>query len=612
MTSCPRTLLPCCTGLMLALADLGGQSGPPPSSQQTDPLIGIWASETMFPSIRGQLSVTRDAMGWRAQISSSEKRFQPNGDSVRFSLPGNLGQFRGAFTPDRRAIRGFWIQFGGTTVEPGPQDPGGLAYPFASPLTLRLTQRDTWRGEVVPLEDRFSLYLSIWRRSDSVLVGVFRNPELNQRGGWSRFRVTTSGDSVILTAPPDTSSPHVRHAAKFDSARKQLTIWWPQIGRQLVLTPRAPEQAVGFFPRVPRGLKYNYTRPSSESDGWTTARASAAGFDESQLERLVQRISDTLPTLGPAPFIHSLLVARKGKLVLEEYFFGWDRERMHETRSVGKTFASVMLGAAMMQGTRVGPETPIAQLLTRQAPFANGDPRKQSITLAHLMTHSSGLACDDNEDDSPGNEDTMQRQTRQLDWWKYTLDLPMAHDPGSHYAYCSGGSNLVGAGVAVATKTWLPEFFDRTIARPLQFGRYYYNLTPTLEGYTAGGVFMRPRDLLKIGQTYLDGGVWNGKRIVPKSWVDLSTRKHFEWPYQSENVSAGMDGYAWHLNTLKSGGRTYSEYEANGNGGQLLMVIPDLDLVVVFTAGNYQNGGVWGRFRDDLVPNAIIPAITRP
>jgi CubicO group peptidase (beta-lactamase class C family) len=601
-----------CTSILAALADASAQPGSQQHSPPIDPLVGIWASETAFPTLRGQLSVTRDPSGWKAQISSTESRFQASGDSIRFSLPGNLGQFRGALTSDRRAIRGFWIQPGGITVESGPHDPGGLDQPFASPLTLRLHEPNTWRGNVEPLEDRFSLYLSIWRRSDSSLTGAFRNPELNQRGGWSRFRVTPSGDSVILTAPPDTAHPHVRHVAKFDSARKQLVIWWPQIGRTLVLTPRAPEQAVGLFPRVPRGRKYTYTRPSPESDGWTTARASTAGFDESQLERLVQRISDTLPTLGPAPFIHSLLVARKGKLVLEEYFFGWDRERMHETRSVGKTFASVMLGAAMMQGIPVGPETPIAQLLTRQAPFANPDPRKQKITLAHLMTHSSGLACDDNEDDSPGNEGTMQGQTRQLDWWKYTLDLPMSHDPGSYYAYCSGGSNLVGAGVAVATKTWLPEFFDRTIARPLQFGRYYYNLTPTLEGYTAGGVFMRPRDLLKIGQTFLDGGVWNGKRIVPQSWVTLSTRKHIEWPYRSENVSAGMDGYAWHLNTLKSGGRTYSEYEASGNGGQLLMVIPELDLVVVFTAGNYQNFGVWGRFRDDLVPNAIIPAITRP
>ena len=121
---------------------------------------------------------------------------------------------------------------------------------------------------------------------------------------------------------------------------------------------------------------------------------------------------------------------------------------------------------------------------------------------------------------------------------------------------------------------------------------------------------MRPRDLLKIGQLYLDGGVWNGRRIVSKSWVDVSTTKKIEWPYRNENVSAGADAYAWHLNTLKSGTREFREYEANGNGGQLLIVLPELDMVVVFTAGNYQGGGVWSRFRDDLVPNGIISAIT--
>lgn len=109
---------------------------------------------------------------------------------------------------------------------------------------------------------------------------------------------------------------------------------------------------------------------------------------------------------------------------------------------------------------------------------------------AHLMTHSSGLACDDDDAASPGNEGTMQSQTRQPDWWKYMLDLPVSNNPGSHYAYCSGGMNLVGAGLTAGTKTWLPELFDRTIARPLQFGRYYYNLMPTHEGYTGGGVFM--------------------------------------------------------------------------------------------------------------------------
>ncbi|HYN82917.1 MAG TPA: serine hydrolase [Gemmatimonadaceae bacterium] len=596
------------TSVVIAHSTSTAQSPATPS----DRLIGIWASETTFgPALRGELTVRRNGSNWSATISSVETRFQPSGDSIRFGFPGNHGQFRGVLSADRRAIRGFWIQPNGVTVELGPHDPGGLDQPFATPLTLQLQQRHVWRAVVVPVDDRFSLYLSVWREPNGMLVGAFRNPELNLRGGALRHRMALVGDSVIFAAGPDTAKPVVRFAAKLDTINNQIVVWWWQIGRVLALTRRAPDQAIGLFPRVPRGLKYSYTTPLAEQDGWKVARARDAGFDEARLERLVQSIADTVPTLPRAPLIHSLLIARKGKLVLEEYFYGWDRDRPHDTRSAAKTFASVMLGAAMMQGAPVAPETPITTLLSRYGPFANSDSRKPRITLAHLMTHSSGLACDDNVDDSPGNEGTMQSQTAQRNWWKYVLDLPMARDPGSYWAYCSGGMNLVGAGVAAATKTWLPEFFDRAIARPLQFGRYYFNLMPTFEGYTGGGMWMRPRDLLKFGQTYLDGGMWNGKRIVPKAWVTRSTAKHIEWPYRDENVSAGQDGYAWHLWTLKSGNRTYPAYAATGNGGQALMVVPELELAVVFTAGNYGHGGVWVRFLDDIVPNVIIPAIRR-
>jgi CubicO group peptidase (beta-lactamase class C family) len=346
------------------------------------------------------------------------------------------------------------------------------------------------------------------------------------------------------------------------------------------------------------------------ADGWRTARASDVGMDEQRLAALVQRIADTVPTLIRAPLIHSLLIARHGRLVLEEYFYGHDRDRTHDIRSAGKTFASVLLGVAMMRGVKVAPETPLVSLMDG-APFANPDPRKGRITLAHLMTHSSGLACDDNDDDSPGNENTMQGQTAQPDYWKYMMDLPMTHDPGAYYAYCSGSMNLMSAALTRATGTWLPAYFDETVARPLQFRRYHFNLTPTREGYLGGGAWLRPRDLLKVGQLYLDGGVWNGTRIVPRAWVERSIAPKISWPSRGENVSAGTDGFAWHLNTIKAAGREYREYEANGNGGQLLMVVPELDLVVVFTAGNYMFGGVWSRFRNDLLPNAIIPAIQR-
>jgi CubicO group peptidase (beta-lactamase class C family) len=575
-------------------------------------LIGIWGSESFIgPYLRGPITIANDGKAWKAIISSVETSVHPDGDSVRFAFAGDLGEFRGAFARNRTAIEGWWIQPDGTKGQ-GPHDPGGLSQPFATRVTLALAQPNVWRGSVVPLDDTFTLYLQIWRGTSGALTGAFRNPELNLRGGSSQFLVTLVNDSVIFTARPDSSEPEIRRVAHFDSAHKQLDLWWPQIQRQLIMFPRTADQAVAYFPKLPRGVKYSYLAPPPGNDGLPSARASSVGFDEAQLERLIQRIVDTVQTSGRTPHIHSLLVARKGRLVLEEYFSGFDRDKPHDTRSAAKTFSSVMLGAAMQRGFPLSEETPITQLLASRRPFENPDPRKDRITLAHLMTHGSGLDCDDNDESSPGGEDNMQTQTAKPDWWKYMLDLKMIHDPGTHRAYCSGSMNLVGAAITAATKTWLPEFFDRAIAQPLQFGHYYYNLMPTGEGYTGGGVFMRPRDLLKIGQLYLNGGLWNGKRIIPNEWVAKSTQRQTPAPGAPADTLSGTDGYAWHLGYIKSGGRSHRMYQSNGNGGQLLIVIPELDLVVVFTAGNYGNFQVWGPFQGALVGNAIIPALVKP
>ena len=269
-----------------------------------------------------------------------------------------------------------------------------------------------------------------------------------------------------------------------------------------------------------------------------------------------------------------------------------------------------MLGAAMKRGAQLSPETRVYDLLSAMGPFANPHPGKARMTLAHLMTHTAGFINDD--------EIVMQTQKREPNWWKYTLDLPLGHEPGARYAYSSAGMNLMGAALTVGTRTWLPEFFDRTIARPLEFGTYFWNLMPTDEGYLAGGAYIRPRDLIKIGQVYLDGGTWNGARIVDSAWVTLSTSPHVDVSPATTGMSAeefpnyyleSQDGFAWHLYQTRVGERAYREYEANGNGGQFVIVIPELELVVTFTAGNYGQGGIWGRWRDNIVGATIIPAI---
>jgi len=616
MIGAVRVVLATCFVLTVGIS--GAQTPSPPVE---DDITGLWVSETVFaPTLQGELTVSRKDRSWTATISNAASEFQAAGNKIVFSFPGNRGKFRGVLTENQRTIEGFWLQ-----PARDPDDARGSGQAYAAPLVLERVRRGVWRGTVQPLPDTFTLYLKIYRGADGSLVGTFRNPETNSIGGASLFRVVREGDTVRISARPDPAEPEIIFDAKCLRSPDRLQIFWPDMGAVLSLVRRAPSEAPNFLPRPPGEPKYAYHAPPQTGDGWSTARAGDVGMDETLLEQLVGKLIDSDPTARRAPLIHSILVARRGKLVLDEYFFGFEREQPHDLRSAGKTFASVMLGAAMMRGVTIAPETKIYDLVAGMRPFANPDPRKSQITLAHLMTHTSGLACDDNDPASPGNESTMQAQREQPDWWKYTLDLPMIHDPGTHYAYCSANINLVSAALTLATHAWLPEWFERTVARPLQFGRYYWNLTPTGEGYLGGGAYLRPRDLLKVGQVFLDGGVWHGKRIVGASWVTRSTAPDMEISEATTGLTSDQfqnfyikgdegyasDGYAWHALRLRSGDRTYREYEASGNGGQLLIVVPELDLVVVLTGGNYRQGGIWTRWRHDIVGGAIVPAIRR-
>ena len=605
-----RRLLKLLVALILGFAPAGVAVGSQRTAE-TETLVGLWAHETHFrPALRGPLAIRRSGGRWLGAIGGAEAS-APAGDGAEIRLAfGDQGSFRGRLADGGRTIRGFWVQ---------PNNGrGSFGQPFATPISLARDSANLWRGSATPLDESFTLYLSVFRDADGALTAAFRNPERNSNGGASRFEVSREGDNVRFVVRYD--GGEIDHRATLLRDPDRLRIAWPELDRTIELTRRDPAQARSFFPRGGTAPRYAYSRPPETGDGWRTAAAGEQGIDEAVLARAVQGIVDTDPTARPPILMHSMLVAYRGRLVLEEYFFGHDRETTHDVRSAGKTFSSVMLGAAMMQGVDLSPETRIYPLMRNLGPFAHPDPRQGEITLAHLLTHSAGLACNDNDEASPGNEDTMTGQTGQPNWWKYTLDLATAFDPGSRYAYCSANINLVGGALTVATRTWLPEYFERTVAEPLQFGRWHWNLMPTGEGYIGGGAQLRPRDLLKIGQAYLDGGVWNGRRIVTADWVRTSTAPRMEISpattgYSEEEFGnyygGGADALAWHMSPMTVSGRTVPGYAASGNGGQVLLVIPEYELAVVFTGGNYRQGGVWGRWAQQIVGDQILPAIRR-
>jgi CubicO group peptidase (beta-lactamase class C family) len=128
---------------------------------------------------------------------------------------------------------------------------------------------------------------------------------------------------------------------------------------------------------------------------------------------------------------------------------------------------------------------------------------------------------------------------------------------------------------------------------------------PDGNAYSGGGIHMRPRDFLKFGRLYLDGGRWDGRALVPPGWVTSSTA------HQATTPDGGSDGFGWHRHTLRIGDKPVEVIEANGNGGQFLFVVPSLDLTVVFTAGNYNQYRVWRALREEWLPHYILQAVVR-
>jgi len=182
----------------------------------------------------------------------------------------------------------------------------------------------------------------------------------------------------------------------------------------------------------------------------------------------------------------------------------------------------------------------------------------------------------------------------------------MAFDPGTKAYYCSPEINLLGAVVQKTTRAWLPDYFAKKFAVPMQFGRYAMWLTepPTDTAYMAGGDYFRARDFLKFGQLFLDGGRWHGVPIIDARWLEESAK-----PRTAIEGEIGRYGYGWHVFDATIGGRTYRAINAGGNGGQLLTVIPELDLAIMITAGNYGQYPVWSKFIERTIPDLAAAAV---
>jgi CubicO group peptidase (beta-lactamase class C family) len=545
------------------------------ASTDGDALVGLWkAKHWLRPNVRSTLIIQRRGDAYTADIAGRVVAVTVKGRELSFQLPNGRGSFRGKV--EAGEITGDWYE------------------PNVVPLRMHKAGANRWIGTVDTPEHMLTFYLLVQKRPDGSLGVLVDNPEVD----WG---VRVGADTIVRDGTVlKLIGKSVVATGTYDAKKDVITLPLPDWGGTYDFKRDTDDS--DFYERGKNPGRYVYHQPPTLDDGWPAQSPEDARIDRSGLEATIQMLIDRPIDSNDTPLVDALLVARGGKLVLEEYFRGQDRGTLHALRSAQKSMVSVLAGAVMHNGGPLSVSSHVYKIMNGGTFPPDLEPRKRAMTLEHLLTMSSGLQCDDWDDNEKHNEDEMwDNQESEPDFYRYALSLPMAREPGEKAFYCSAGANLALGVIGRATGESPVDLFDRLVARPMKMDHYLWPLNRSGQPYGAGGASFTARDFLKLGQLMLNGGTWDGRRILSREYVNRATsplyplgRFHF--------------GYLWWIHDYPYQGRTVRAYWAGGNGGQAVVVVPELELVIATFGSNYFSAGSY-YVQLEVIPKFILPAV---
>lgn len=319
-------------------------------------------------------------------------------------------------------------------------------------------------------------------------------------------------------------------------------------------------------------LKISYNdSPADLGDGWPVATPESQGFDREKLRQAYALFfaEDDYVTA------RSLLVVRNGRLVAEGYCRDLaDRDRKRALQSATKSVTSLLTGIALDRGTLPSIDLPLVEIFPDKF---DQDPGKRKITLRHLLTMQSGIAF--------SNDDftlEMEHDARG-DGVAYILHKPMAREPGTVFVYQDCDPHLLGAALTRLSGVSLDAFAATYLFRPIGIEDVLWLRHHDGTTYGAYGLYLKPRDMARIGQLVLQKGRWGDRQIVPESWIALSTDRQTD--ADPASASLGIDyGFYWWRSPADT------VVTAFGHGGQYICVAPTKDVVIVLTSEPDTNG----------------------
>ncbi|MBI5030302.1 MAG: serine hydrolase [Chloroflexi bacterium] len=296
------------------------------------------------------------------------------------------------------------------------------------------------------------------------------------------------------------------------------------------------------------------------TENWRTSTPEEQGMDSQKLAQMLATIKEKKINL------HSLLVIRHGYIVSETYFGTWEQGNRHNPQSVGRSWTATLVGIAIDKGYIDGTAHRILDYFPDRT-FANLDPQKQAMTLDDVLTMRSGL-------EGLVGDDRYAAMQASPDWIQFLLDRKMVAPPGTKWKYCAGCSHLLTVILQKTTGMNPRDFAEEYLFKPLGISLIRWTTDPQGIPFGAGGFGLTPREMAKLGYLYLRKGQWDGQQLVSARWIERATQE-----YAKVDVDPHF-GYGYHWFTISS----MAGYAALGDGGQIILVIPGSDLIVVTTA----------------------------
>jgi CubicO group peptidase (beta-lactamase class C family) len=307
--------------------------------------------------------------------------------------------------------------------------------------------------------------------------------------------------------------------------------------------------------------------------------------------------------------MHSVLIAKNNQLIYEQYFNGFRRDSLHDSRSSFKSVTSLLIGIAIDKGFIKDVNQKVYEFFP-EYPSLKTDQFKKLLTIKDLLEMKSGFDCEEFN----GTHDCEEEMSLSKNWVKYALDLPMKNKPGEIWSYTSIDPIILSGVIRRATHMSVMDFARKYLFNPIGISAYKWTVDPSGNGMTAGSFYMRPEYMIKIGQLVKDKGMWGRRQIVSEKWIAQSTLCNIEIPNFSFIKSSKTKiaspqqayyGFYWYREKIKTNDLQENLLFASGNGGQYIFIIERLNLTVVFTQGNY--GSFKAKQAFEILAKYILP-----